>query len=200
MEKISNLKISIQTKLKIVRYYVPSQFNFELRLYSFSHTWILNELDSIITNTIRTWLQYPVNTSVAEIVQLPLSHGGLGIPSLKTISEKQRLSVRAGLRDNSDGTIRLLWTETSLKNIPTDSLLNNSNYPEARRTLNQQSISHSLSHVNNLEIQGPSISAINTELKKQEIKRWSNFTATLPESIFKLLEKRFKINWRLLLT
>ncbi len=111
------------------------------------------------------------------------------IPSLKTISEKQRLSVRAGLRDNSDGTIRLLWRETSSKNIPTDSLLNNSNYLEARRTLNQQSISHSLSHVNNLEIQGPSISAINTELKKQEIKRWSNFTATLPESIFKFVRK-----------
>src|SRR6267154_1056399 len=189
MEKIANLKISIQTKLKIVRYYIPSQLNFELRLYSLSHTWISNELDSIITNKIKTWLQYPINTCVAEIAQLPLSHGGLEIPSLKTISEKQRLSVRAGLRDNSDASIQLLWTETSSKNISTDSLLNNSNYLDARRTLNQQSISRSLNHINRLKIQSPSITTINTELKKQEIKRWSNFTLTLPESVFKFIRK-----------
>ena len=189
VEKISNLKISIQTKLKIVRHYIPSQLNFELRLYSLSHTWIINELDSIITKKIQTWLQYPINTCVAEIAQLPLSHGGLGIPSLKTISEKQRLSVRSGLRDNSDPSIQLLWTETSSKNIPIDSLLNNSNYLDARRTLNQQSISRSLNHVNSLETQGPLISAINTELKKQEIKRWSNFTLALPEGVFKFARK-----------
>lgn len=99
------------------------------------------------------------------------------------------MSVRSGLRDNSDASIKLLWAETSSKNIPTDSLLNNSSYLDARRTLNQQSISHSLNHVNRLEVQGPSITAINSELKKQEIKRWSNFTRTLPESSFKFVRK-----------
>ena len=36
LDKITNLKISSQTKLKIVRLYIHSQLNFELRLYNLS--------------------------------------------------------------------------------------------------------------------------------------------------------------------
>ena len=160
-----------------------------MRLYDLPVTWISNELDSKIINKVRTWLQYPINSCVAEIAYLPLSHGGLGIPSLKSISEKQRLSVRAGLRDNRDAKIQLLWAETSPKNVLIDSLLNNSTFPEARRFLNQQSLSTNMNHINSLQIQGPSISTINAELKTQEINRWANLSLTLPESSFKFVRK-----------
>src|SRR6266516_1049025 len=35
MAKISSLKVRSQTKLKIFSMYVPSQFNFELKIYNF---------------------------------------------------------------------------------------------------------------------------------------------------------------------
>ena len=189
LDKITNLKISSQTKLKIVRLYIPSQLNFELRLYNLSKTWIQNELDSLITNKIRSWLQYPINTCVEEIVQLPLCHGGLGIPSLKTIAERQSLSVRAGLRDNKDASIRLLWAETSYKNVPIDAFLLNTSFLDARRNLTNDSTSRSLAHVNSLEIQGTLVSSINSCLSSQEISRWSKYTLTLLESSFKFVRK-----------
>jgi hypothetical protein len=189
LEKISQLSISLQTKLKIVRLYVPTQFNFQLRLYNFSQTWLQNELDSLITNYIRSWLQYPINSCVSEIIHLPLSYGGLGIPSLKAIAAKHNLSVRAGLRDNEDPNMKLLWEITSPKHIPTDTLLLNSTFSEACHKLSQTSLSSSLIHIKSLVVQGPSISAINSELEKKEIKRWSNFSLSLPDSTFKFLRK-----------
>ena len=94
----SALKTPAQLKLKIIRQYLPSQINFDLRLYNLSYTWITNNLDSMITNHIRSWLNYPVNTCVAEIAHLPFSKGGLKIPSLRSIAEKHCLSVRASLK------------------------------------------------------------------------------------------------------
>ena len=192
LEKISTAKLSLQLKLKIVRLYLPTQFNFQLRIYNFSQTWLENELDSLITNCIRTWLQYPINSCVAEIIHLPLSYGGLGIPSLKTIAAKHNLSVRAGLRDNDDPNMRLLWEMSSSKNIPTDALILNSNLPEANHKLLQESVTTSLNHVKSLIIQGPSISSVNSELDKKEIKRWSNLSLTLPDNIFKFVRKGFQ--------
>ena len=75
----SALKTPAQLKLKIIRQYLPSQINFDLRLYNLSYTWITNNLDSIMTNHIRSWLNYPVNTYVAEIAHLPFSKEGLNI-------------------------------------------------------------------------------------------------------------------------
>lgn len=189
LEKISLLKISAQSKLKIVRLYLPTQFTFQLRLYCLPQTWISNYLDSIIVNQIRTWLQYPINTCVAEIMHLPLSKGGLGIPSFKSIAQKQCLSVRAGLRDNSDESIRLVWAETAIKNIPTDSLLKNSNFSKANQTLDNVLKASALDHVKSLVVQGSLVNAINEEIDNREVKRWSTCTLALSESCFKFARK-----------
>jgi hypothetical protein len=189
LEKISALAIPIQIKLKIVRLYLPTQFNFELRLYDLSQTWIQNELDTAIINSIRDWFQYPTNSCVAEIIHLPLSYGGLGIPSLKFIAAKQSLSVRANLKVNSDPSMRLLWEATSPKNIPTDARIVNSTLPEAVRNLSAEALASSLNHIESLTVQGPSISSISSVLGRQEIKRWSNFSLSLPDNTFKFVRK-----------
>ena len=85
--------------------------------------------------------------------------------------------------------MRLLWEMTSHKNIPTDTLLLNSNFPEASRKLSLESLSGSLNHIESLVLQGPSISSINSTLKKAEIKRWSNLSLSLPDSTFKFVRK-----------
>ena len=85
--------------------------------------------------------------------------------------------------------MKLLWEITSPKHIPTDALLLNSTFSEACHKLSQTSLSSSLNHIKSLVVQGPSISAINSELEKKEIKRWSNFSLSLPDSTFKFLRK-----------
>ena len=79
----TDLKIKPQQKLKILRLFIPSQLSFDLRIYNISYTWIVENLDSLITNSIRDWLEFPISTCISEIASLPASCGGLDIPSLK---------------------------------------------------------------------------------------------------------------------
>ena len=189
LEKISTLKIPIQLKLKILRLYLPTQINFELRMYNISHTWITNNLDFAIINSVRSWLQYPINTCVAEIMHLPLSKGGLGIPPLASIAQKQGLSVRATLKNNSDSTMRSLWEATSDKNIANDSLLINNNVDTANKQLKNDLLMKSLNHVQNLQVQGSAIMAVTAALNKSEITRWLNCTLTLSDQHIKFARR-----------
>jgi hypothetical protein len=85
--------------------------------------------------------------------------------------------------------MRLLWGTTSIKNVPSDALSFNSNYPEASKKLSLDSVSSSLSHISSLIIQGPLISCINSVLDKWEIKRWSSLSMSLPDSSLKFVRK-----------
>src|SRR6267154_4465353 len=47
LEKLSSLKIRSQTKLKIFSIYVPSQFNFELKIYNFTDSFLSGVVEKL---------------------------------------------------------------------------------------------------------------------------------------------------------
>ena len=50
---ISSLKVRSQTKLKIFSRYVPSQFNFEMKIYNFTDAFLSGTIDRLCTMHIR---------------------------------------------------------------------------------------------------------------------------------------------------
>jgi len=48
----SKLKIKVQLKLKILKQYVHSQLRFELKTYNFGSTWIVENLDPVVTKHV----------------------------------------------------------------------------------------------------------------------------------------------------
>jgi hypothetical protein len=117
-------------------------------------------------------------------MHLHLSKGGLGIPPLASIAQKQGLSVRVTLKNNSDSTMRSLWDATSDKNIANDSLLITNNVDTANKQLKNDPLMKSLNHIQNLQVQGSAIMAVTAALNKSEITRWSNCTSTLSDQHF----------------
>ncbi|HMK58473.1 MAG TPA: reverse transcriptase domain-containing protein, partial [Nitrososphaeraceae archaeon] len=189
LQTTSLLQISVQMKLKIVRLFIPSQINFELRMYDLPSAWISNNIDNLITNAVRDWLQFPISSCLSEIMSLPLSKGGLAIPSIRSLAEKHSLSVRFSLKHNVDNDIRLLFTETSVNNINVDARLKNNDLSTAKRELDLESVNNAFGHVSLLQVQGLLISSIITHLKKSEITRWSKTVLKLPESLFKFARR-----------
>ena len=120
LEIISNLNIKVQLKLKILKSYVPSQLNFDLRIYDLSYTWIGQNLDAIIINTVINWIEL---SNGSKLFQLPTNQGGYGIPSLKMTAQKLRLSLRNVLKHNDSTDLRNIWKLSSRNNIPLDSQL-----------------------------------------------------------------------------
>jgi len=79
---ISNLNIHVrpQSKLLVLRKYIPAQVSFDLQTNDISLTWIDQHLDNQIANSVRFWLELPISTCVAELLTLTINKGGYGIP------------------------------------------------------------------------------------------------------------------------
>ena len=117
LDKISSLKIRPQTKIKIFSRYVPSQFNFELKIYDFTSTFISSTLDSLCTRHIRKWLEFPASSCVTEWASSPIKFCGLGIPTFEHRAERSRLSKRNALMSSKNAAIREFWAASNHSNI-----------------------------------------------------------------------------------
>ena len=162
LEIISNLNIKVQLKLKILKIYVPSQLNFDLRTYNFSYTWIEQNLDAIVINAVNDWIELPNGTCTAEFLQLPTNQGGYGIPSLKMTAQKLRLSLRYVLKHNDNNDLRNIWKLSSRHNTPLDSLLEREPTKSlAIHALQSEQLARAVEHVSSLKVQGKLFSAVN---------------------------------------
>ena len=186
----TDLKIKPQQKLKILCLFIPSQLSFDLRIYNISYTWIAENLDSLIINSIRDWLEFPISTCISEIASLPASCGGLDIPSLKDTAEKLRLSQRYKLHRSQDEECRSLWKLSSESNVNLDSIIVDSTTKTmASRSLKTGQNDRKLEHVNSLSIQGKLIAAINTELNRSDINKWTWNLEKFAAPLFKFVRK-----------
>src|SRR6266516_4676880 len=78
LDKISSLQIRCETKLKIFSLYVPSQFNFELKIYNFTDAFLSGVIERLCTRNIREWLEFPPSSCVTEWASSPVNYCGLG--------------------------------------------------------------------------------------------------------------------------
>ena len=180
LRTISKLNIKVQLKLKIFRNFIPSQFNFDLRVYDLSYTWIEQHLDSLTVNAVNDWLELPNGSCTAEFLQLPAKQGGYGIPSMKMTAQKLRLGIRFMLKHNREDELRKIGQSTSTKNIPLDSIINSQQSKSSAMTsLETQHLDAAVQHVSSLKIQGKSFNSIRETFDEKTIYAWSTMVDNL---------------------
>ena len=147
----------MRMKLKILRNFIPSQFNFYLRVYDLSYTWIEQNLDSLTFKAVNDWLELLNGSCTAEFLQLRASRGDHDILSMKMAAQKLRLGIRFMLKPNRDDELKNIGEATSTKNIPLDSLINEQQTKSAAMTsLESHHLEVATRHVSLLKIQGKS--------------------------------------------
>jgi len=125
LAKITNLALTPQMMIIILKLAIYPKLSFDFKIYDFSHTWISNELDSLVHYHLRKWLELPVRTCVEEIVRLPTKKCDLNLISLKEYAESFRTIARHSLKNSADCDMKQLWHDTTVNNIATDARLNN---------------------------------------------------------------------------
>ena len=115
LKTTSGLDIKPQQKLEILKKFIPTQLSFELRIYDFSYTWIVQTLDLLICNAVRNWMTFPISTCVKKILAFPKNQGGFDIPSRKSVAQRLRLTQRYMLKFNKSEDITKVWSATSSK-------------------------------------------------------------------------------------
>jgi hypothetical protein len=190
LKTTSELKIKPQQKMQILRLYIPSQMNFDLRMYDISYTWITQVLDAKICNSVREWLELPISACVAETLSLPKAQGGMGIPSMKETAAKLRLGQRFKLHSSNDDESRALFESTSGHNSAVDGFIkSNTCRTTAVKELSEEHSRSSFSHIISLKSQGKIIAAINEHLNRSAITRWAKEIDKLAGPLFNFTRK-----------
>ena len=187
----SGLQIKPQLKLKILKLYVHSQMNFELKLYNFGSTWLTQNLDALQTNCIRSWLDLPISSCVQEMAILSKHQCGLGVQSFKNIADKLWLHKRNSMKNSSHLAIKQIWSESSEKFIRTDSQLiePNSSIGSASRKLVSSQIQQAEDHLFGLEIQGVAAKTVKENIPAPNILFWTTALESFPSFLFQFARK-----------
>src|SRR6266516_1250223 len=133
--KISSLKIRSQTKLKLFSMYIPSQFNFELKIYKFTDAFLSSIIDRLCTSHIREWPELPPSACVTEWASSPINYCGLGIPTFAQRAARMALTRRHILQTSRNPCIRELWDASRGPNMLVDSLLDKKDLNKASSIL-----------------------------------------------------------------
>src|SRR6266516_5089300 len=154
LASISSLKVRSQTKLKIFSRYVPSQFNFELKIYNFTDAFLSGTIVRLCTMHIRDWLEFPPSSCVKEWASSPVNNCGLCIPTFAQRAARMSLTRRHLLHSSKNMSIRDLWESTKGPNIIMNSLLDNSDLTKASAILRNTQAKESIEHYLGLKTQG----------------------------------------------
>ena len=100
------------------------------------------------------------------------------------------LVKRSALRNSARPEIRQVWTDTSAKNIATDSLLCSSDgLSEAKKSLKSSLILKAESHIHSLLLQDQAIQVIVDCVPKSGIEQWTRVVEALPDFLFRFVKK-----------
>src|SRR6266516_7481361 len=189
LAKISSLQVRSQTKLKIFSMYVPSQFNFELKIYNFTAAFLSGVIDRLCTSHIREWLEFPPSSCVTEWVSSPINYCGLGIPTFAQRAARMSLTRRHLLQSSKNLSIRDLWEVTKGPNIQVDSLLDNRDLNKATAFLKDSQARESTEHFLGLKSQGIMSKTVVEAVLPKNIQLWKQAMDSLPQHVFNFFRK-----------
>ena len=131
-----------------------------------------------------------INSCISEILSLPKSKGGSSVTSLRTLTEKLRMTKRQSLRFSMNEDMRSLWQANTVDYRLIDSIsANEPNISLALRSLNKSCTDRAHSHVLCLPVQGALIMSLTASLMKSEMSRWCDVTSNFSKVLFKFARK-----------
>ena len=170
MKITSNLKIRVQTQLKILSLYIHSQILFDIKLYDFPATWVEQKLDALCIRYMRDWLEMPISACVGEVASIPRKMCGLGIESVKHLAQKMCLNKRYAIRASSSADVREIWADTATQQVPIDELIvSHSSVTAAVKALKLDQIHKDANHLFGLQLQGALAKSVTESIATKNI-------------------------------
>ena len=112
MIKTDSLPCHPKYKLLLYHRFVLSKLSWHLTIADLSKTWVVDNLDNIITSYVRKWLELPISATISSLIVNKSRYGiSLILPSTKFI-ECHTVILNA-LKSSPNLDIKTLWTETS---------------------------------------------------------------------------------------
>ena len=173
-----------KNKLLIYHRFVLSKLSCHLTIADLSKTWVVQNLDNVVSKYVRHWLELPISATLSTLVLQKSRYGiSLVLPSTKCI--QCQTVIRNALKSSPNLDINSLWAETNNgTNIQYDQYRNTKQVLTAIRNSQEDRINHKLTS------QGFIVSAILTLSDLKACSLWSIVQQNMPKNIF-----NFKIKY-----
>ena len=178
MSKINDLPCHPKNKLLLYHRFLLSKLSWNLTIADISKTWIIDNLDSIVSKYIRQWLELPISATLSSLIINKSKYGiSLILPSIKFI--QCQTTIRNTLKSSPNNDIKDLWKDTSYHtNIQYDQYRNTKYALKSIQTNHEDRINHELLS------QGFVISSILKYSLSRTSSLWSKVQECLPKNIF----------------
>ena len=167
-----------KNKLLLYSRYVLSKLSWHFTVATLSKTWVTENIDPIVNQYIRKWLEVPISGTLSTIF-LTNNKFGLSIypPSVKFIQCQSVL--RTALKSSPNESIKDLWKSTNnYTNIQYDG------FKSTKEVLKDFRAGHEDKLKNQLSCQGSFFSSVTKFAFSQLNKVWSNAQSKLPKNIY----------------
>ena len=178
MTDIDSKPLHPKNKLLLYSRFVLSKLSWHFTVATLSKTWVTENIDSVVNQYIRKWLQVPVSGTLSNIY-LSYNKFGQNIypPSLKFI--QCQTVLRKALKSSPNKSINELWKSTN----------NNTNiqydvYNSTKKVLKTFHSAHEHKLQNQLTCQGSFFSSVSKFALLQLNVAWSNVQSKLPQNIY----------------
>ena len=178
MLKIDCLPCHPKNKLLLYHRYVLSKLSWHLTIADLSKTWVVENLDSVVSRFVRQWLELPICSTFSSLILSTSRYGiNLILPSAKFI-ECQTI-IRNALKSSPNPDIKSLWADTSYgTNLQYDQFQNTKQVLKAVQHEHEDRIK------NTLLSQGLVISSILKYSCQRTASIWSIVQQNMPRNIF----------------
>ena len=178
MLKIDCLPCHPKNKLLLYHRFVLSKLSWHLTIADLSKTWVVENLDSVVSRFVRQWLELPICATFSSLILNTSRYGiNLILPSVKFI-ECQTI-LRNALKSSPNPDIKSLWTDTSYgTNLQYDQFQNTKQVLKAVQHEHEDRIK------NTLLSQGLVISSILKFSCQKTSSIWSTVQQHMPKNIF----------------
>ena len=112
MKEIDLKPLHPKNKILLYTRFVLSKLSWHLTVAPLPKTWILENLDSIVNQYIRKWLEVPISGTLSN-VYLTTNKFGLNVLSPSTKFVQCQTTIRNALRLSPNESIKHLWKSTN---------------------------------------------------------------------------------------
>ena len=182
LEKINILSLHPKHEINILTKFTYSKLRWDLTIYRFPETQIVQNVDSKVNRYIRKWLSIPISRNVNHL-RLKFKQLGIDLQLQSNIYRLYKLNeitVRNILNSSNNQSMREVFEITGMKIIRNDSIVKRSGNTKIAKSERHNGI------MNNLKQENTLISSLQQNFSKTLIRNWNSLTNTVPRNVFNL--------------
>ena len=180
LEKINILSLHPKHEINILTKFTYSKLRWDLTIYHFPETWIVQNLDNKVNRYIRKWLSIPISRNVNHL-RLKVKQLGIDLQlhsNIYRLYKLNQITVRNILKSSNNQSMREFFEITAMKITRNGSIVKRSGNVKIAKSERHDGIKNNLKQENTL------ISSLQQKISKTLIRNWNLLTNTVAPNVF----------------